>query len=108
LSEKASFDRYDGLDGSGSKTDGMRKLRRRIRLFARRRDGMLVYEGKLPTADAVRDRNFQRLSLPNMPPASGKTLAHQEDGARDLNGLSGTSFARVFGQPGERPERRLQ
>jgi len=88
----------------------MRELRRRIRLFAQRCDGMLVREGKLSTAvaDAVRDRNFQGLSLPNMPAASGKTLAHQEDDGRDLNGLFGTSVAFVFGASGEPPARRLQ
>jgi hypothetical protein len=78
----------------------MRKLRRRIRLFAQRRDGMLVCEGKQPTADAGRVRNFQSLSLPNMSAASGKALAHEEDGARDLNGLFGTSAALVFRKPG--------
>jgi hypothetical protein len=98
------------MDGSGSKTSGMRELRRRIRLFAQRCDGMLVYEGKLSTAaaDAVDDRNFQRLSLPNMLAASGKALAHHEDSARDLNGLPGTSAALVFGASGEPPARRLQ
>jgi hypothetical protein len=64
----------------------MRKLRRRIRLFAHRRDGVLVYEGTLSTAvaDAVHDRNFQRLSLPDMSAASGKALAVREDGSHDL------------------------
>jgi hypothetical protein len=79
-------------------------------MFAQRCGGMLVYDGKLSTAiaDAVHDRNFQRLSLPNMSAASGKALARQEDGARDLNGLFGTSVALVFGESGESPARRLQ
>jgi hypothetical protein len=88
----------------------MRKLRRRIRLFAQRCDGMLVYEGKLSTAvaDALRDRNFQRLSLPNMSAASGKPVARQEDGGRDLNGLFGTSVALGFEESAESQARRLQ
>jgi hypothetical protein len=88
----------------------MRELRRRIRLFAQRCDGMLVYEGKLSTAvaEAAHDRNFQRLSLPNVSAASGKALAHQEDSVCDLNGLFGTSVAFVFGASGEPPARRLQ
>jgi hypothetical protein len=78
----------------------MRELRHRIRLFAQRRDGMLVWEGKLSNADAVPDRNFQRLSLPNLSAASGKALARQENGARELNGLFGTFGRARFRKPG--------
>jgi hypothetical protein len=43
-----------------------------------------------------------------MSAASGKTLAHREDGGRDLNGIFGSSVALVFRKSGEPPARRLQ
>jgi len=88
----------------------MRELRRRIHVFAQRCDGMLVYERKLSAtaADAAHDRNSQRLSLPNVPAASGKALARREDSAPDLNAFVGKSIAPVLGASGEPPARRLQ